>query len=263
MIADLTGRTALVTGAGTRMGMGATIVEVLVRQGARVALADIDLEQARSIADGIPDGQAIAVELDVGSDASVGAAFARVLEAWGRLDILVNNAGIGGARPGVDESEWEGTFQVNVLGTVRCCEAVLPGMRENAYGKIINVSSISGHSARGTSGAYGVSKGATLRYTKGLAAEEAKYSINVNAVCPGAVWTGMQARSFEHPEEVDPAYAGMEPYQAFLEYYAPLTPLGRPQSPEEVAVAIAFLASDDAASITGQCIHVDGGAIIN
>ena len=135
-------------------------------------------------------------------------------------------------------------------------------MRERNHGKIINVASISGHSARGTAGAYGVSKAATLRYTKGLAVEEAPYSINVNAVCPGAVWTGMQARSFDRPEDVDPRYAGMEPYEAFLEYYAPMTPLRRPQTPEEVAATVAFLASDDAASITGQCIHVDGGAII-
>ena len=197
MIADLTGRTALVTGAGTRVGMGATIAEVLARQGARVAVADIDFQGATSIADGISGGGAMAIDLDVGSDSSVRVAFSSLLGAWGQLDILVNNAGIGGARPGVDESEWEGTFQVNVLGTVRCCEAALPGMRERNHGKIINVASISGHSARGTAGAYGVSKAATLRYTKGLAVEEAPYSINVNAVCPGAVWTGMQARSFD------------------------------------------------------------------
>ena len=107
-------------------------------------------------------------------------------------------------------------------------------MRERRYGKIINVSSISGHSARGSSGAYGVSKAGVLRYTKGLAVEIAEWSININAVCPGAVWTGMQAAAFARPEEIDPTYAGMEPHEAFVAYYARLTPMRRPQRPEEV-----------------------------
>jgi len=261
MIADLTRKKALVTGAGTPRGLGGAIAVVLAEQGADVAVADLDLAGAAGVAAALATAGSFAVELDVGSDESVRRAFAEVLDRWGRIDIVVNNAGIGGARPGIEESDWDGTYQVNVLGTVRCTEAALPGMRERRYGKIVNVSSISGHSARGSSGAYGVSKAAVLRYTKGLAVEVAEWSINVNAVCPGAVWTGMQAGSFARPEEVDPAFAGMEPYEAFVAYYAPLTPLRRPQEPEEVARAIAFLASDDAASITGQCLHVDGGAI--
>jgi NAD(P)-dependent dehydrogenase (short-subunit alcohol dehydrogenase family) len=261
MIADLSGRKALVTGAGTPGGLGGTIAVVLAEQGAQVAVADVDMAGADEVAAGLVTPGSFAVELDVGSDVSVQRAFAEVGERWGCLDIVVNNAGIGGARPGMDESDWDGTYQVNVLGTVRCTEAALPGMRERRYGKIVNVSSISGHSARGSSGAYGVSKAGVLRYTKGLAVEVAAWSINVNAVCPGAVWTGMQAGSFARPEEVDPSFAGMDPYEAFVAYYAPLTPLRRPQQPEEVAKAVAFLASDDAASITGQCLHVDGGAI--
>jgi len=261
MIADLSGRKALVTGAGTSQGLGAAIAAVLADQGADVAVADVNMIEAVKVAADLATAGSFAVELDVGSDDSVRAAFAEVEERFGRIDIVVNNAGIGGARPGVDESAWDGTYQVNVLGTVRCTEAALPGMRERRYGKIVNVSSISGHSARGSSGAYGVSKAAVLRYTKGLAVEIAEWSININAVCPGAVWTGMQAASFARPEEVDPAFAGMEPHEAFVAYYAPLTPMRRPQRPEEVGRAIAFLASDDAASITGQCLHVDGGAI--
>lgn len=261
MIADLSGRKAIVTGAGTSQGLGSAIAAVLADQGADVAVADMNMTEAVKVAAGLATAGSFAVELDVGSDESVRAAFAHIEERFGRIDIIVNNAGIGGARPGVDESEWDGTYQVNVLGTVRCTEAALPGMRERRYGKIVNVSSISGHSARGSSGAYGVSKAGVLRYTKGLAVEIAEWSININAVCPGAVWTGMQAASFARPEEIDPTYAGMEPHEAFIAYYAPLTPMRRPQQPEEVGRAIAFLASDDAASITGQCLHVDGGAI--
>ena len=134
-------------------------------------------------------------------------------------------------------------------------------MRPRGYGKIVNISSISGHDARGSAGSYGTSKAAVLRYTKGLAVDEAPYGININAVCPGAVWTDMQQRAFATPEEVDPRLAGLSPYDAFTEYYRPLTPLARVQSPEDVGKAVAFLASNDALNITGQCLHVDGGAI--
>ena len=137
----------------------------------------------------------------------------------------------------------------------------MPRMKERQFGKIVNIASISGHAARGTAGAYGASKAAVLRYTKGLAVEVAPFSLNVNAVCPGAVWTGMQSVPFERPEEVEPRLAGLSPYEAFLEYYRPLVPLGRPQTAEEVGKAVAYLASEDASEVTGQCLHVDGGAI--
>jgi NAD(P)-dependent dehydrogenase (short-subunit alcohol dehydrogenase family) len=260
VIADLRGQKALVTGSGTRGGMGAEIARVLAAQGADVAVADLDADGAKEVAAAI--GQTVlALELDVGAPESVELAFARIEEMWQTLDILVNNVGIGHAAPGSGESDWDATFRVNLMGTVRCTERALPGMRERRHGKIVNIASISGHSARGTGGAYAVSKAAVLRYTKGLAVELAPFSVNVNAVCPGAVWTGMQSGPFARPEEVDSKLAGLEPYEAFLEYYRPITPLGRPQTAEEVGKAVAYLASGDAANITGQCLHVDGGAI--
>lgn len=85
----------------------------------------------------------------------------------------------------------------------------------------------------------------------------------MNAVCPGAVWTGLRSRPFERPEDVDPSLAGLSPYEGFQEYYRPLTPLGRPQSAEDVGNAVAFLCFDDAANITGQCLRVDGGAVLS
>jgi NAD(P)-dependent dehydrogenase (short-subunit alcohol dehydrogenase family) len=261
VIADLTDQKALVTGSGTSGGMGAGIVAVLAAQGAAVAVADIDADGAAAVASEL-GGEALALELDVGSPASIDRVFAELDAAWGRLDILVNNVGIGHAAPGSGESDWEATFRVNLLGTVRCSERALPGMCERRHGKIVNIASISGHAARRTGGAYSVSKAAVLRYTNGLAVEVAPFSVNVNAVCPGAVWTGMQSGPFSRPEEVDRRLAGLDPYDAFLEYYRPITPLRRPQSAEEVGKAVAFLASADAASITGQCLHVDGGAIL-
>ena len=261
MIADLNGRKAVVTGAGTLGGLGGTIATVLAAQGAAVAVADINLAGAEEVAAELESTESFAVELDVGSTESIAAAFEQVHERWGQVDILVNNAGVLAAAGSTGESEWEATFRINVLGTVRCTQVVMPAMQVRRYGKVVNIGSISGHAARGTAGAYGSSKAAVLRYTKGLAVEVAPFSVNVNAVCPGAVWTGMQSGPFAQPETVDPRLAGLEPYDAFLEYYRPITPLGRPQTATDVAKAIAFLASDDAANITGQCVHVDGGAI--
>jgi meso-butanediol dehydrogenase / (S,S)-butanediol dehydrogenase / diacetyl reductase len=260
VIADLRGQTALVTGSGTAGGMGALIAAILAEQGADVAVADVDAGGAQQVAAAI-GGTALSLELDVASLASIDSAFSKLEEAWPTIDIVVNNVGIGHAAPGSGESDWEATFRVNLMGTVNCTERALPGMCERRHGKVINIASISGHAARGTGGAYSVSKAAVLRYTKGLAVEVAPFSVNVNAVCPGAVWTGMQSGPFQKPEEVDQRLAGLEPYEAFLEYYRPITPLGRPQTAEEVGKAVAYLASADARNITGQCLHVDGGAI--
>ena len=257
--ADLTGRTALVTGAGRPGSMGAGIAAVLVRQGARVALTDRDETRMDEALAAVGGSGTFGLSLDVTDTHSVRAAFAAALATFGGpLDILVNNAGLGA---GDDERGWHTTLEVNLHGTVRCCEEALASMRPRGYGKIVNISSISGHDARGSAGSYGTSKAAVLRYTKGLAYDEAPNGLNINAVCPGAVWTDMQQHSFAHPEDIDPRFAGMAPYDAFVEYYRPLTPLARVQSPDDVGRAVAFLASDDAAQITGQCLHVDGGAI--
>jgi len=255
MTGDLAGKNAVVTGAGREGGLGAGIVAVLAGRGASVAVADLDVSHTGEIA---AMGAAEAVPLDVRSADSVRDAFAELARRLGGIDILVNNAGIGA---GDDEHGWHVTFEVNLHGVVRACEAALETMRPRRRGKIINIASISGHHARGPAGSYGASKAAVLRYTKGLAVEEAGHGINVNAVCPGAVWTDMQRLSFARPAEIDAALAGLDPYAAFVEYYRPLIPLGRVQAPEDVGYAVAFLASDQAAHITGQCLHVDGGAI--
>jgi NAD(P)-dependent dehydrogenase (short-subunit alcohol dehydrogenase family) len=259
MLINLTGRTALITGAGRPGSMGAGIAEVLARQGARVALTDIDDSQMREAVRAVGGAETFGLTLDVSRTDSVQAAFAAACDTFGGpLDILVNNAGVGA---GDHEHGWRATYEINVHGTVRCCEAALTSMRPRGYGKIVNISSISGHNARGSAGSYGTSKAAVLRYTTGLAFDEAEHGININAVCPGAVWTDMQERAFATPEDIAPSLAGMSPYDAFVEYYRPLTPLARVQSAEDVGKAVAFLVSDDAAQITGQCLHVDGGAI--
>jgi NAD(P)-dependent dehydrogenase (short-subunit alcohol dehydrogenase family) len=189
----------------------------------------------------------------------------RVIAEWGSLDVLVNNAGIPSA-PGREaedrDVDWDATFAVNVKGVVHCCDAVAPHMRQRAYGKIINVASMSGHAARTTSGAYAVSKAAVLRYTKGLARSLAPHGINVNAICPGAVWTRFQEAGALRRQRGDTSLAGTDPEQIFRDQYEPVIPLGRVQSPEDIGKMAAFLASDDAGNVTGQCIHVDGGVVM-
>jgi NAD(P)-dependent dehydrogenase (short-subunit alcohol dehydrogenase family) len=185
--------------------MGAPIAEVLAWQGAQVAVTDVDVAGAAEVAAGIGEAETLALRVDVSSWDSVQAAVAAVLSKWGRLDILVNNAGVGPPDAEKDQyvdDYWDVPFDVNVKGAVRCSMAVLPAMKARRYGKIVNVGSISGHAARGAAGSYGVSKAALLRYTNSLAMEVAPFSINVNAVCPGGVWTGLQEAAFAHPVEI-------------------------------------------------------------
>jgi NAD(P)-dependent dehydrogenase (short-subunit alcohol dehydrogenase family) len=265
MFGDLAGKNALVT--GSAMGIGKGIAKVLAEQGAKVVIADVDVKAAEQTVREIGKGHAIAVELDVTSNESVKKAFGKALAELGHLDILVNNAGVastGGKLPGSgdQEADWDKTFEVNVKGTVRCCEAIIPHMKERRFGKIVNIASMAGQSARRMGGAYAVSKAAVLRYTKGLAPELGPFNINVNAVCPGAVWTRFHQEGWRIRKENDPALAGKDTYEAFLEHYKKMFPLGRPQTPEDIGKAVAFLVSEEAKNITGQSLNVDSGAII-
>jgi meso-butanediol dehydrogenase/(S,S)-butanediol dehydrogenase/diacetyl reductase len=264
MFGDLTARRAVVTGAGS--GIGAGIAEVLAANGAMVVVTDRDRTWADEVAARIGLDLAVGLHLDVTDPASVRDAVEVVERRWGGVDILVNNAGVPADpdRPGGTdrESDWDRTYDVNLRGTVRCCEAWLPQMQERRNGKIVNIASIAAHAQRRTAGAYATSKAAVLRYTKGLAMQVADDQINVNAVCPGAVWTDFQRRDMAATRRRTTAPEDV-PLEAFFEsFYAPLTPLGRPQTPEDVGKAVAFLVSDDAQCITGQCLHVDGGAIL-
>ena len=135
-------------------------------------------------------------------------------------------------------------------------------MQSREYGKIINIGSMSAHAARNLGGPYPTSKAAVLRYTKGLAYELRNDNINVNAVCPGAVWTsfqkGLQAQSIEN----DKTLKDNDLYESFLQKYSDVIPMGRPQTTDDIGQTVEFLSSDSSKNITGQCIHVDGGAIL-
>ncbi|MCH8185856.1 MAG: SDR family oxidoreductase [Chloroflexi bacterium] len=263
MLGDLTGKTALVTGAGSGIGRG--IALMLAAQNASVAVTDVDEARASEVADEVP-GTTMARQLDVTDAAAAQRVVDSIVSTWGALDILVNNAGVGSAANrtvGADrEEDWDVTFAINVKGTVHCCDAVIPHMRERRSGKIITIASMAGHAGRRSTGAYAASKAAVLRYSKGLAATLAPDNINVNVICPGAVWTRFQEAGALARQKSDPSLAGQNTEQIFEAQYQSVIPLGRPQTPEDIGKMAAFLTSEDACNVTGQCIHVDGGVIL-
>lgn len=244
---DLSGQTALVTGAAR--GIGEAIARRLAAAGARVAVSDIDLEGARLVAASInvkAGPQAMAVFLDVTHYGSVTAAVAEVLDRTGRLDILVNNAGIAGrAAPLWEQTDedWHRVIAINMTGVFYCCRAVIPHMRERRYGRIVNIASIAGKEGNPNMTAYSASKAGVIGFTKALAKEVALDGICVNAVTPAVVQTPIL-------EQLTPAQ---------IEYMTSRIPMRRTGTPEEIAAVVHFLASPDCSFVTGQVYDASGG----
>jgi meso-butanediol dehydrogenase / (S,S)-butanediol dehydrogenase / diacetyl reductase len=232
---------AFVTGAGS--GIGAAVARKMHGEGATVVLADISLERAQAVADELGE-RASAVELDVSDEAQVKAA----LEAAGDLDVLANVAGIGSTTtaPDTDLATWENVFAVNARGTFLCCKYAIPGMRQRGGGAIVNVSSVAGLVGLKNRAAYCASKGAVLAFTRALAVDHVGEGIRVNCVCPGTVDSPWVRRL------VDDVGEDIEQLRA-------RQPMGRLGTPEEIADAIAYLASDAAAFVTGSALVIDGG----
>ena len=275
MIADLTGKKALVTGGGQGIGRG--IAFKLAEQGADVAIADINDDGAAEVVNEIKaiGRNSLSVHIDVTDNDSVSSAIGGVLAEFGHLDILVNNAGIGRvegkAGDGLDEDweeNWNTVMDINVQGVMRCTKAVVGHFMERKYGKIINTASGAGRGpiwwgppsgAPGYANAYGPSKAAVINYTQYCASTLGPHNINVNAICPGRVWTKFHDVAISERMRSNSSLAGANPQDVFNEDVANLIPLARSQTPEEIGTLVAFLVSDDASSITGQSIHIDGG----
>lgn len=240
-------KVALVTGAGSGIGR-ASAVE-LGRRGYRVAAADRDGASAEATAALLAD--ALAVELDVRDSGSVDRGTAEVLAWGGAIDLLVNNAGIGSTQTIVDTppDAWEDVFAVNVRGIYNCCRSVLPRMIERGRGVVVNVASVAGLVGIPNRAAYCASKGAVVTLTKAMAIDHVKQGIRVNCVCPGTVETPWVERLLAASPDPEAARGALVARQ----------PIGRLGTPEEVASAIAYLASDEAAFVTGAALVIDGG----
>lgn len=249
------GQVALVTGGG--QGIGREISLRLAREGADLAIFDLREETMRSVAGEVEalGRSCLPLQVDITKPAAVEGAVAKVLERFGQIDILVNNAGIGGAKRFLDQTleEWERMFAVNVFGVFNCCRAVIGHMQQRQRGNVVNISSGAGKLGSPFIAPYGATKAAVINLTQSLAREFAPH-IRVNAVCPGFLMT-----EFWQEQKVRFAdIRGLTPDEV-VRQRAAIIPLGRPQTPEDVAGVVAFLASEDASAMTGQAINVTGG----
>ena len=239
-------RVALVSGAAR--GIGRAIAETLATRGQSVALGDLLEDSAGEAAREIGE-RALAVRLDVTDSASVAAAVAAVEERLGPVDILVNNAGWDELKPFLDTDEafWDRVIEINFKGGLRLTHAVLPGMVERGFGRVVNIGSDAGRVGSSMESVYSGAKGAVISFTKTLAREVARKGVTANTVCPGPTDTPMlQGMGAEGGGKLIEA----------LERAVPMRRLGKP---EDVAAAVAFLASDEAGYITGQTLSVSGG----
>ena len=239
----LEGRTALVTGGAS--GIGAATARRLAAEGARVWVADIDLPGAQSVAGEVDGG---AVEMDVADVASVRAAVAEA----GDVDVLVNNAGTDRFAffVNTDDALWDFVLGVNLRGTIAVTHAVLGGMQQRGSGAIVNVASEAGRVGSQGSAVYSAAKAGVIGFTRAIARESSRFGVRVNAVAPGPIDTPLLNAAPEEYGEI-----GERLKQGMIAS----TSMRRIGQPEEVAAAIAFLASDDASFVTGQTINVSGG----
>jgi 2-hydroxycyclohexanecarboxyl-CoA dehydrogenase len=242
---DLSGQTAVVTGAAR--GIGAAIAGGLAAAGASVAIWDLERDAADVAASSL-EGKAVGIAVDVAQRESVDAAVAATEEVLGPIDVLVNNAGIDVIKPFLDstEEEWSRILSVNLLGTVRCCHAIVPGMIELGRGAVVNLGSDAGRVGSSGEAVYSGSKGGVIAFTKALAREVAAKGVRVNCVCPGPTDTAL----------LDQVAAAS---QKLYDGLARAIPMRRIGQPSDVAPAVLFLVSDAASYITGQTLSVSGG----
>lgn len=246
---SLAGKVALITGAAR--GIGRAIAETLAQRGADIVMADRNIDQAVVTAQEIAAAsgrRVVAFRVDVADSASVKAMVEQALAQFNHIDILVNNAGV--TRDNLimrmDEADWDLVIDINLKGVFNCSKALVRPMMKQRSGRIINISSVSGLAGQAGQANYSSSKAGVIGLTKALARELGSRQITVNAVAPGFIPTELTK---DLPEELK-----TESLKAI--------PLGRWGTPQEIASAVAFLASDEAGYITGHVLSVDGGMVM-
>ena len=243
-------RVVLVTGAGSERGIGRSIALYMAKRGYDIVAADLDMEGAEEVA-GLVKGlgrRSLAVRVDVADEVSVNRMVVAAIQEFGKIDILANVAGITQKVKVLDTTldDWNRVLSVNLTGTFLCSKAVLPGMQANRFGRIVSISSVSGKRGGGVFGGahYSAAKAGILGFSKALARECVLDGVTVNCVCPGLIATDI--RKGLSAEEEKASWKTI--------------PMERPGTADEVACAVAFLASEDAGYITGEDIDVNGGS---
>ena len=242
-------RVALVTGGGR--GIGRAAAEGLAADGFAVFIADLRREEAQEVADAIASngGRAQAVKADVADSESVAAAVRAADEAFGHIDVLVNNAGWDDLKPFLetDEAFWDRVIDINFKGPLRFTRLILPGMMERGWGRIINIGSDAGRVGSSLEAVYSGAKGGLIAFTKTIARETARSGVTANCVCPGPTDTSMLR------------HLALSGGDGTVEAMVRAVPMRRLGTPEDVAPAVSFLASEPAGYITGQTLSVSGG----
>jgi NAD(P)-dependent dehydrogenase (short-subunit alcohol dehydrogenase family) len=252
----LENKVAIVTGAGR--GMGGAIARRFAREGAQIAVAEIDEASAHETYEAI-NRRGILVMTDMSSVAEINALVDKTVAQFGRVDILINNAGVTKSLGFFDvtEADWDWMYSINARGVFFCMQRVAREMVKQRSGKIVNIASIAGKGFRGTSNiAYAGTKGAVIAMTRIGASQLARDNINVNAICPGATRTHL----YEMIQNEVIAKRGITADEAQRRMDAQI-PLGRSNSPDDIANMACFLASAEADNITGQSFNVDGGLV--
>jgi 2-hydroxycyclohexanecarboxyl-CoA dehydrogenase len=254
-MARFEGKTIVVTGGGG--GIGGATCRTFALEGAKVAVFDLNLAAAKKVAADIvaAGGVADAFECDIANRASVDAAVAATGKTLGPIAVLVNNAGWDIFKPfaRTTPDEWEKLIAINLTGALNMHHAILPGMAERRYGRIVNVASDAARVGSSGEAVYAACKGGLVAFSKTIAREHARHGITVNVVCPGPTDTALLAG----------VAAGAANPEKLIEAFTRAIPLGRLGQANDLAGAIAFLASDDASFVTGQVLSVSGGLTMN
>ncbi len=248
---DYTGKTVIITGSARGIGRG--IATLFAKQGAKVVVADLLEKEGQETVDIIKKdgGEAIYHKTDVTNLSIVEDMVKKTIEAFSKIDVLVNNVGWDDMKPFIETTPdfWEKIIAINLKGALNCTKAVLPHMIERKYGKIVYISSDAGRVGSMGEAVYSACKGGIIAFTKTLAREMARYTINVNCICPGPTETPLVDEMKQKSQFAQKVFGAMQ-------NIIPLRRLGRP---EDIAAAVVFIASDEANYITGQVLSVSGG----